>query len=62
MQLGWCGRSKRRRDVAIRPAGQTFIVTNDEVGIKELTKELKRWSPQLINIGSYRRSRVRRGL
>jgi transposase len=50
MGMNWVGidGSKRRLDVAIRPAGETLTVNNDEAGIKTLTKELTRWSPQLI--------------
>ena len=40
--------SKQRLDVAIRPAGETLTVDNDEAGIKALSKELRKWSPQLI--------------
>jgi transposase len=40
--------SKQRLDVAIRPAGETLTVDKDEAGIKALSKELRRWSPQLI--------------
>src|SRR3954463_5859369 len=40
--------SKRCLDVAIRPAGETFTVDNDDAGIKKLAKELAKWSPQLI--------------
>jgi len=40
--------SKQRLDVAIRPAGEVSTISNDEAGIKALTKMLKKWSPQLI--------------
>ncbi len=40
--------SKQRLDVAIRPAGEVLTISNDEAGIKALTKMLKKWSPQLI--------------
>ena len=50
MGMNWVGIdvSKQRLDVAIRPVGETLTVDNDEAGIKMLTKELARWSPQLI--------------
>src|SRR4051794_41810657 len=40
--------SKRCLDVAIRPAGETLSIDNDDAGIKKLVKALTRWSPQLI--------------
>ena len=40
--------SKRCLDVAIRPAGETLSIDNDETGIKKLTRTLAKWSPQLI--------------
>ena len=40
--------SKQRLDVAIRPAGETLTINNDEAGIKKLAKVLAKWSPRLI--------------
>jgi transposase len=40
--------SKRCLDVAVRPAGETLTVDNDDAGIKKLAKTLAKWSPQLI--------------
>ncbi len=40
--------SKRCLDVAIRPAGETLSIDNDDAGIKKLVKTLTKWSPQLI--------------
>src|SRR3954451_2437440 len=40
--------SKRCLDVAIRPAGETLGIDNDDAGIKKLMKTLAKWSPQLI--------------
>jgi len=40
--------SKRCLDIAVRPAGETFTVDNDDAGIKKLSRELAKWSPQLI--------------
>src|SRR3954447_10928296 len=40
--------SKRCLDIAIRPAGETLSIDNDETGIKKLTTTLAKWSPQLI--------------
>lgn len=40
--------SKRCLDVAIRPAGETLSIDNDDAGIRKLTRTLAKWSPQLI--------------
>jgi transposase len=40
--------SKQRLDVAIRPAGETLAISNDEAGIKKLVKVMTKLSPQLI--------------
>ena len=40
--------SKRCLDVAVRPAGETSSVDNDDAGIKKLARALAKWSPQLI--------------
>ena len=40
--------SKQRLDVAIRPAGETWTISNDDAGIKTLVKVLAERSPQLI--------------
>jgi transposase len=40
--------SKRCLDVAVRPAGETLSIDNDDAGIKKLVKMLAKWSPQLI--------------
>ena len=40
--------SKRCLDVAIRPAGETLSIDNDDAGIKKLARTLAKWSPQLI--------------
>src|SRR5450755_5149089 len=46
--LGWYRRFEAAAGRAIRPAGETLTVDNDEAGIKALSKELRKWSPQLI--------------
>src|SRR5919112_1090469 len=40
--------SKRCLDVAIRPAGETLSIDNDDAGIKKLVRALVKWSPQLV--------------
>jgi transposase len=40
--------SKERLDVAVRPQGETFSVTNDEAGHKELRRRLQKLQPQRI--------------
>src|SRR4051812_45896055 len=40
--------SKRCLDIAIRPAGETLSIDNDDAGIRKLTRTLAKWSPQLI--------------
>ncbi|HYO83569.1 MAG TPA: hypothetical protein VES20_19360 [Bryobacteraceae bacterium] len=40
--------SKRCLDVAIRPAGETLSLDNDDAGIRKLVRALAKWSPQLI--------------
>ena len=40
--------SKRCLDVAIRPAGETLSIDNDDAGIKKLVKTVAKLSPQLI--------------
>jgi transposase len=49
MDMTWVGIdvSKRRLDVAIRPAGEMLSFENDEAGVKQLIKALRKWSPQL---------------
>lgn len=50
MDTTWIGIDvcKRRLDVAIRPTREQLSFTNDETGIKQLTKLLRKRSPQLI--------------
>jgi transposase len=50
---------KPRLDVAIRPSGEVLSVANDEAGVKQLTKVLRKWLPQLIVLeatGGYERA------
>jgi transposase len=42
--------SKDRLDVHMRPGGETFVVTRDAKGIKELTERLRAACPRLIAI------------
>ena len=39
---------KRRLDVAVRPSGELLSFANDETGVKQLTKLLRKLSPQLV--------------
>lgn len=42
--------SKTRLDIASRPDGKTWAVTNDETGIEKLVKQLSKYAPQCITI------------
>ncbi len=50
MGANWVGIdvSKRCLDVAVRPAGETLRLDNDEKGIRKLARVMAKWSPQLI--------------
>src|SRR4051812_19476931 len=50
MNTTWVGIDvcKRRLDVAIRPSGELLSFPNDEAGVKQITRLLRKLSPQLI--------------
>jgi transposase len=53
--------SKAKLDVACRPSGERFEVSNDDAGHQELRKRLKKFKPQLIVLeatGGYERAAV----
>lgn len=50
MNTTWVGIDvcKRRLDVAVRPSGELLSFTNDERGVKQVTRFLRKLAPQLI--------------
>ena len=50
MNTTWVGIDvcKRRLDVAVRPTGELLSFANDETGIKQVTRHLRKVAPQLI--------------
>ncbi len=47
--------SKEGFDVAVRPGDQAWSVRNDQVGIKVLTRQIKKLSPQRIVLEASKR-------
>src|SRR4051812_31116305 len=50
LRMTWVGIDvcKRSLDVALRPTGELLSFPNDEAGVKQVTRDLRKLSPQLI--------------